>query len=67
MLHVAIVRYIEDQDNFGIYKEVIKELLQFGAQRDVKNNEGLNPYSLVESLEHKIILKEEEDYNEHGV
>jgi len=46
---------------------VIKELLQFGAQRDVKNNEGLNPYSLVESLEHKIILKEEEDYNEHGV
>ena len=31
MLHVAINRYIEDQENFGIYKEVIKELLQFGA------------------------------------
>ena len=67
MLHVAITRYIEDQENFGIYKEVIKELLQFGAQRDIKNNEGLNPYSLVESFEDKIVLKEEEDYNANGV
>ena len=67
MLHVAIVRYVEDQENFGIYKEVVKELLQFGAQRDVKNNAGLNPYSLVESLEDRIILKEEADYNANGV
>ena len=67
MLHVAIARYIEDQENFGIYKEVIKELLQFGAQRDVKNNDGLNPFALVKSLELKIILKEEKDYNENGV
>lgn len=27
MLHVAIARYIGDQENFGVYKEVIKEIL----------------------------------------
>lgn len=27
MLHVAIARYINDQENFGVYKEVIKEVL----------------------------------------
>ena len=27
MLHVVILRYINDQENFGVYKEVIKEML----------------------------------------
>lgn len=67
MLHVAIIRYVDDQENFGIYKEVVKELLQFGALRDIKNNDGLNPYALVESLEDNIVLKEEADYIENGV
>ena len=27
MLHVAISRYIEDQENYSYYKEMIKEML----------------------------------------
>ena len=38
VLHVALARYIDDQENYGLYKEVIKSILQFGAKRDLKNN-----------------------------
>lgn len=57
MLHVALARYIDDQDNFNVYKEVIKEILQYGAKRDIKNKDGLTPAELVEMYEPRIILK----------
>ena len=37
MLHVAISRYIEDQENYSYYKEMIKEMLKMGAKRELKN------------------------------
>jgi hypothetical protein len=27
VLHVALARYIDDQENYGLYKEVIKSIL----------------------------------------
>ena len=39
-LHLALVRYVDDQENYGVYKEIIKLLLQFGASRDLRNNKG---------------------------
>lgn len=43
VLHVALTRYIDDQENYGLYKEVIKSILQFGAKRELKNKDGLTP------------------------
>lgn len=37
VLHVAVARFVNDQENFGVYKEVIKEMLQYGARRDLVN------------------------------
>lgn len=67
MLHVAINGYIDDQQNFGVYKEVIKEILQFGAKRDLKNEEGKTPYQLVELYRHDIQLQTRDDYIAHEV
>lgn len=39
MLHVALARYVEDQDDYSVYKEIIKEILQFGAKRELRNQE----------------------------
>ena len=62
MLHVALARYINDQENYGVYKEVIKEMLQFGARRDIINNEGYTPEQLNYSYKNKILLQTPEDY-----
>lgn len=43
MLHVAISRYIEDQENYSYYKEMIKEMLQMGAKRELKNSNKKTP------------------------
>jgi hypothetical protein len=43
MLHVAISRYIEDQENYSYYKEMIKEMLQMGAKRELKNSDKKTP------------------------
>ena len=43
MLHVALSRYVEDQDDYVVYKEIIKEILQFGAKRELCNQEKLTP------------------------
>jgi len=67
MLHVAIARFIDDQQNFGVYKEVIKEILQYGALRDIKNKDGLTPEKMVEGLQDKIVLQTRDDYIENEV
>ena len=43
VIHIALSRFLEDQDNFSIYKEIIKELLQFGASRHLKNEMDMTP------------------------
>jgi len=48
MLHVMLARYINDQENYGVYKEVIKQLLQLSHSRDVKNNLKLTPAGLLD-------------------
>lgn len=67
MLHVALAKFIDDQENYGVYKEVIKELLQFGARRDLKNKDGLTPYDLVLHYEPLIILKTKADYMDNDI
>jgi ankyrin repeat protein len=67
VLHVALARYIDDQENYGLYKEMIKSILQFGAKRDVRNDEGLTPIELLRSFEPRVILKTREDYIREGV
>lgn len=47
MLHVAIVRYVDDQQNYNVYKEVVKEILQFGAKRELRNKDQLTPIQLL--------------------
>jgi len=55
-LHLALVRFVDDQDNYGIYKEIIKEMLQFGASRSLKNKNGFTPYDLLCTFKNMIIL-----------
>jgi hypothetical protein len=54
MLHVAISRYLEDQENYYYYKEMIKEMLQMGAKRELKNLDGQTPLYLLISLKNWI-------------
>lgn len=54
MLHVAISRYLEDQENYYYYKEMIKEMLQMGAKRELKNSDGQTPLQLLISLKNWI-------------
>jgi hypothetical protein len=54
MLHVAISRYLEDQENYYYYKEMIKEMLQMGANRELKNSDGQTPLQLLISLKNWI-------------
>jgi len=42
---------VDDQDNYGVYKEIIKEMLQFGASRVLKNNKNQTPYELLRTFE----------------
>jgi len=34
MLHQTLVGYLDDQDNYFIYKAIIKQLLRLGASRN---------------------------------
>lgn len=54
MLHLAIARYIADQDNFETYKEMLKSMLRFGAERNMKNKNGLMPIEILEQNKHNI-------------
>ena len=54
MLRVAISRYLEDQENYYYYKEMIKEMLQMGAKRELKNSDGQTPLQLLISLKNWI-------------
>ena len=56
MLHVALVRYIDDQHNYNVYKEVIKEILQFGAKRETRNKDQLTPLQILEGYRDRIKL-----------
>ena len=56
MLHVAISRYIDDQDNYGVYKEVLKYILSFGASRELKNQQGMTAEKLILSYQPRVIL-----------
>jgi hypothetical protein len=67
VLHVALSRYIDDQDNYGLYKEVIKSILQFGAHRDIKNNQGLTPIKLLHQFKSRILLQTRSDYTREGI
>ena len=44
-LHLAVNRYVDDQDNYFIYKAIMKQLLRLGASRTLENNENLNSYA----------------------
>ena len=57
MLHVALARYVEDQDDYSVYKEIIKEILQFGAKRELRNQEQLTPIELLEGYKERIKLQ----------
>ena len=67
MLHIVVARYITNQEDYGFYKEIIKELLQLGAQRDLQNRDGLTPIELLQKNEENIKLKTEDDYIENEV
>jgi hypothetical protein len=67
MLHVALARYVDDQDNFGVYKEIIKEILQYGAARDLRNKDGLTAEDLIKTYKSRIKLQEYQDYINNGI
>ena len=67
MLHVALARYIDDQQNFSNYKEVIKEILQFGAKRQLQNQDKLTPIELLEGYKEKIKLQTPQNYLDEDV
>ena len=46
-LHLAIVSYIDDQENYLVYKEIIKEILQYGASRTEMNNMQQRPIDVL--------------------
>lgn len=62
ILHLAIVRYIADQDNFDTYKAMLKQMLKFGAERNLKNKNGLRPIEILNQNRHAIKLQTKEDY-----
>lgn len=61
MLHLALARYIDDQENFGVYKEILKEILQYGAERNLKNRDGYTPEMLVMQYKERIRQQEPEE------
>ena len=67
MLHVALARYIDDQQNYSVYKEVIKEILQFGAKRELQNQDKLTPIELLEGYKEKIKLQTSQNYLDEDV
>lgn len=67
MLHVALSRYVDDQQNYSVYKEVIKEILQFGAKRELLNKENLTPAELLEEYKDKIKLQTSQNYVDEDV
>ena len=48
MLHLSIARYIADQEHYETYKEILKAMLRFGADRQLINNIGLKPIDILE-------------------
>ena len=62
MLHLAIARYIVEQDQFDTYKEMLKSMLRFGADRNMKNKNGMRPIEILEINKDAIKLKTLEDY-----
>ena len=57
MLHLAIARYIVEQDQFDTYKEMLKSMLRFGADRNMKNKNGMRPIEILEINKDAIKLK----------
>ena len=49
-----------------MYKEIIKEILQYGASRTEMNNMQQRPIDVLRQLKHKIKLQSEDDYIELG-
>jgi len=49
-LHLALLRYIDDQDNYQTYKAIIKQLLMLGASRTLTNNKELTANGLLMDL-----------------
>ena len=64
-LHLALISYIDDQENYLVYKEIIKEILQYGAARTLKNNVQQRPIDVLRQLQDKIKLQTEQDYIDH--
>jgi len=64
-LHLTIISYIDDQDNYLVYKEIIKEILQYGASRTLKNNVQQRPVDVLRQLQDKVKLQTEQDYVEN--
>ena len=54
-LHLALLRYIDDQDNYQTYKAIIKQLLMLGASRTLTNNKELTANGLLMDLQAKIV------------
>ena len=67
LLHLALARYIEDQENYGVYKEVFKMLLKLGADRNIKNKQGYTPLQLLKSYESLVYCKHQQDYIDQGL
>ena len=55
-LHLCLIKYVGDQENYYIYKAIMKAMLKFGASRKIKNQWGQTPGDLLETLEHRIAL-----------
>lgn len=53
-LHLAVNRYIDDQDNYFIYKAIMKQLLRLGASRTLENNKNLSSYDLLKLFKFRI-------------
>ena len=53
-LHLAVNRYVDDQDNYFIYKAIMKQLLRLGASRTLENNENLSSYDLLKLFKFRI-------------
>ena len=53
-LHLAINRYVEDPDNYPIYKAILKQILRMGADRKLKNKNNMTAYDLLYMAKDKI-------------
>lgn len=58
-LHICIMRIGQCPDNYSDYKRIIKELLFYGANRSVRNEEGNTPRDMLDDIQEDL---EESDY-----